>query len=99
MGNALRVVGKEQSRASQAEEVLQFLNAKAGRNFRPTRVNLEFVEARLKEGYTAQECKQVIAMKVREWKGSEMDKYLRPETLFNRSKFNQYAGFLSDVDI
>jgi uncharacterized phage protein (TIGR02220 family) len=83
------------SRAAQAEEVLKFLNDKTGRNFRPTRVNLQFIEARLMEGYTMQDCKMVVAMKVREWKGTEMDMYLRPATLFNAMKFNQYAGMLA----
>lgn len=86
---------REKSRAEQAKDVLEFLNVKAGRNFRPTRVNLEFIENRLKEGYTLEDCKQVVAMKCREWAGTEMDMYLRPSTLFNCEKFNQYVGFLS----
>jgi uncharacterized phage protein (TIGR02220 family) len=32
---------------------------------------------------------------VREWKGTEMDMYLRPATLFNCAKFNSYAGMLA----
>lgn len=83
------------SRRKQAEEVIAFLNQKSGRNFRPTPANCEFIESRLKEGYTVEECRQVVAMKVREWRGTEQDKYLRPATLFNRTKFNQYVGFLT----
>jgi uncharacterized phage protein (TIGR02220 family) len=94
MGEVVKIE-QPKSRSDQAEEVLMFLNEKANRNFRPTRVNLEFIEARLKEGYTMQDCKQVVAMKVREWKGTEMDMYLRPATLFNAMKFNQYAGMLA----
>jgi uncharacterized phage protein (TIGR02220 family) len=93
MGEVVKIE-QPKSRSEQAEEVLRFLNEKAGRNFKATRVNLEFIEARLKEGYTMQDCKQVVAMKVREWKGSEMDQYLRPATLFNCAKFNQYYGML-----
>jgi len=75
--------------------VLEFLNVKTGHRFKPTRVNLDLIEARLKEGYTVAELKQVIAMKVREWEHDDkMARYLRPATLFNREKFNQYAGFL-----
>jgi uncharacterized phage protein (TIGR02220 family) len=96
MGEVVRIEEKEpKGRAAQAEEVLKFLNEKTGRNFRPTRVNLQFIEARLLEGYTMQDCKMVVAMKVREWKGTEMDMYLRPATLFNAMKFNQYAGMLA----
>ncbi len=87
-----------QSRADKARAILAFLNSKAGRNYKPTRVNLEFIENRLKEGYSMAECKQVIAKKVREWKGTDMDIYLRPATIFNATKFNQYAGELGVED-
>ena len=101
MANPLRVVREwkngstgEMSRAAQADDVLSYLNEKAGRNFRPTRVNLNFIEARLKEGYTVEDCKQVVVMKVREWKGTDMAYCLRACTIFNCEKFNSYAGFL-----
>jgi uncharacterized phage protein (TIGR02220 family) len=95
MGEVVQIEQPEpRSRSAQAEEVLKFLNEKTGRNFRPTRVNLQFIEARILEGYTMQDCKQVVAMKVREWRGTDMDMYLRPATLFNATKFNQYVGML-----
>lgn len=84
---------KSESTKSESIEVLQFLNTKASRNYRPTEVNLQLIKARLKEGYTAQDCKQVIAKKCREWiPDDKMREYLRPATLFNREKFNQYIG-------
>ena len=80
-----------------AREVLEFLNRKAGRNYRPTKVNLDFILARMKEGYSLQDCKSVVAMKVREWSGDDvMNKFLRPATLFNCAKFNSYAGELGN---
>lgn len=83
----------------QAEEVLKFLNDKTKRKFRgldangrPT-PNLRFVMDRLKSGATVQDCKTVIARKFREWAGDDkMRQYLRPETLFNATKFEQYLG-------
>lgn len=76
-----------------AAAVLEFLNEKTGRNYRPTPTNLNFVTARLKEGYTIAECRMVIARKTRQWKDDErMSEYLRPATLFNAEKFNQYIG-------
>lgn len=93
-GRGARPVSVQGLRAA-ADRVLTFLNEKAGRNFRPVPVNIDFIVARMKEGYTEDELRQVVAMKCREWKGDEvMEKYLRPETLFNRSKFSQYVGFL-----
>lgn len=78
-----------------ALQILEFLNDKAGRRYRGTTVNLSFIEARLNEGYSADQLRQVVAMKVREWSHDEkMAKYLRPETLFNRTKFNSYVGCL-----
>ena len=90
---------RKERRDLQAEaiEVLDFLNKKAGRNYRPTKVNTDFILARLKEGYTLQDCKSVIAMKCREWlRDDVMQKFLRPATLFNCMKFNQYAGEIVD---
>lgn len=77
----------------QALEVLHFLNAKTNRAYRATAVNLELIAARLKEGATVADCRMVIARKCREWLTDEkMAVYLRPATLFNRTKFNQYIG-------
>lgn len=80
---------------SQALEVLQFLNQKTGRVFRPVDTNLKLIMARLKTGITVMDCRQVIAKKTREWKGNPlMSEFLRPLTLFNASKFEQYVGEL-----
>jgi uncharacterized phage protein (TIGR02220 family) len=72
--------------------VLAYLNQQAGRDFKAINGNLGFIGARLKEGATVEDCKAVIDRKCREWKGGEMDKYLRPATLFNATKFAQYQG-------
>lgn len=78
-----------------AKRVLAFLNEKTGRRYREVKVNLDMISARLKEGATELECKQVIAKKCREWATDEnMAIYLRPATLFNRTKFAQYQGEL-----
>lgn len=79
--------------ASTAKEILSFLNAKTGRNYRPVAANLEPIVARIKEGFTPQDIKTVIARKCREWMADDkMAGYLRPATLFNRTKFAQYNG-------
>jgi len=79
----------------QAVEILNFLNDKTGRNYQPVAANIDLIVARLKDGATLEDCRQVIAKKAREWKGdAKMDEYLRPLTLFNRTKFAQYQGEL-----
>ncbi len=76
-----------------AESVLDFLNKEANRMFRPVDDNLRLIRARLKEGVTVEQCKAVIKMKVKEWvTKSDMTQYLRPETLFNPTKFEGYLG-------
>lgn len=82
----------------EAEEVLTFLNEKTGRTFKPVPANLETITARLNEGATVQEMRQVIAIKVRSWKDDDkMRGYLRPSTLFGREKYAQYSGELNRI--
>jgi len=78
---------------NQAQAVLAFLNEKTGRAYRETDVNLKLIEARLRSGATVQDCKSVIARKWREWgTDPKMTSYVRPATLFNALKFEQYRG-------
>jgi len=85
---------KEQKSVSDilAEKVIFFLNEMTGRRFRPEGKTMLF--ARCREGYTLEQFKDVIALKCAEWLNTEQEKYLRPETLFNKSKFIKY---LEDV--
>jgi uncharacterized phage protein (TIGR02220 family) len=79
-----------------AVQVLNFLNEKTGRNYEPVPANIELIVARLKEGATVDDCRAVVAKKCREWSADEkMSEYLRPATLFNRTKFAQYRGELT----
>lgn len=75
--------------------VLNFLNERAGRNYQPTRVNLDLIVARLREGATVTQCKAIISRKVAAWgEDPKMAPYLRPATLFNATKFSSYQGEL-----
>ena len=79
---------------SDAIVVLEFLNEKTNRNYRPVPANLDMIKARLKE-YTSDELKQVVANRVREWGSDDkMEKFLRPKTLFNRTNCANYIGEL-----
>lgn len=75
-----------------AQRIIEYLNEKAGTRFHPGRVNLQFVMARLQEGASEEDCRQVIEAKCRQWRGTRMAQYLRPETLFNATKFASYVG-------
>lgn len=75
-------------------EVLTYLNEKAGTDYRlkyPSS-HTDKILARRKDGATMDEIKKVIDCKVDQWKGTESAIYLRPETLFNRTKFSNYLG-------
>ncbi len=74
------------------EKVVEYLNEKAGTKYRAgTESTARHIRARLKEGYTVDNFFTVIDKKVAEWKGTDMEKYLRPETLFG-AKFESYLN-------
>lgn len=81
---------------AEAKALLQFLNEKAGKAFRVVPTNLAFIEARLKSGVEFQTCKTLIARKIHDWAADpKMVAYLRPETLFNKTKFESYLAEVS----
>lgn len=78
-------------------EVLEFLNEKTGRNYKPVPANINLIAARIKQGATVIECRQVIAKKCREWRDDpNQEIYLRPKTLFNATNFANYQGELGE---
>jgi len=77
---------------TEALQYLDFLNAKAGKHFRPVPSTLKFIEARLAEGVSLQDLKTLTARKCRDWLGTEQEKFLRPETLCNATKCHSYLG-------
>ena len=84
--------GRKAACKTEAREYLEFLNAKAGKHFRPVPSNLRFIEARLAEGVTLQDLKTLTVRKCREWLGTDQEKFLRPETLCNATKCHSYLG-------
>ena len=76
---------------AQIEEVIAYLNEKAGTHYRNAEGSMKHIRARLRENYTVEDCKTVIDKKCKEWIGTEYETYLRPETLFG-SKFEGYLN-------
>lgn len=73
-------------------EIVAYLNEQAGTNYRAGSAKTKsFIHARIAEGYTVADFKTVIRKKCREWYGTEMAKFLRPETLFG-TKFESYLN-------
>ena len=75
-----------------ADVVIPYLNELTGMHYK-TRTNktLECIEARINEGFTEADFRTVIWKMVNDWKGTEYEKYLRPETLFS----NKFEGYLN----
>ena len=72
--------------------VVDYLNEKAGTKYKPSnKVTQRHINARVSDGYTFDDFKTVIDKKVTEWRGTAMEQYLRPETLFG-SKFENYLN-------
>ena len=75
------------------QEVVEYLNQKTGKNFKHTsKVTQRHIRARLAEGFTVNDFKQVIDKKCSDWlRDQKMKEYLRPETLFG-TKFESYLN-------
>lgn len=72
--------------------VISYLNEKAGTKYRATTPKTQaLIRAREREGFTLDDFKAVIDKKCAEWMGCDMEKYLRPETLFG-PKFEGYLN-------
>lgn len=77
---------------SVAEEIVTFLNSVTGSSYRSTTDKTrKLIAARLTEGFTIDDFKAVITKKAKEWQGTDMAQYLRPETLFG-TKFEGYLN-------
>lgn len=77
---------------SVAEDIVTFLNSVTGSNYRSTTDKTrKLIAARLAEGFTVDDFKAVITKKAKEWQGTDMAQYLRPETLFG-TKFEGYLN-------
>lgn len=91
-------VAPKKEKELKAIEVLDHLNTLAGKRYTPTKTNLNFITARLGEGNTVEDLKCVIELKVHEWiNDPKMNTYLRPETLFNATKFQTYIQKVESI--
>lgn len=72
--------------------IISYLNEKAHTKYRPSSSKTKtLIKARLNERFTIDDFKKVIDNKTSEWLNTEMEKYLRPETLFG-TKFESYLN-------
>ena len=83
---------KENKKEIPYKEIIDYLNEKAHTKYRSTSESTKkHIRARYNDGYTIEDFKKVIDVKTKEWLKTDMEKYLRPETLFG-SKFENYVN-------
>ena len=83
---------KQEQNKEVIKEIINYLNEKAGTKYRyNSKTTIKHINARLKEGYTVEDFKHVVDVKVNDWKGTNMEKYIRPETLFG-NKMENYVN-------
>lgn len=74
------------------QEIIQYLNEKANKKYRASsQKTKKHIRARWKENNRVEDFKRVIDNKCASWMGGDMEKYLRPETLFG-TKFEGYLN-------
>jgi len=74
------------------KEIVDYLNEKTGSKYRSSGSKTKsLIKARTNEGFSLDDFKTVIEKKAKEWSGTTMEKYLRPETLFG-TKFEGYLN-------
>ena len=74
------------------KDIVDYLNSKTNQNYKPTTNSTrKHIKARIEEGFTLEDFKKVIDNMCSEWYGNDMQKYLRPETLFG-TKFESYLN-------
>jgi uncharacterized phage protein (TIGR02220 family) len=85
-------VHKPNNKQMPYNEIIDYLNLKAGTSYRSASSKTKaLIKARYNEKFTIDDFKSVIDKKVLEWKGTEFEKFLRPETLFG-PKFESYLN-------
>lgn len=73
-------------------EIVSYLNDKANKKYKAsTPKTKQSIHARWEQGFRLSDFKQVIDIKVNEWTNTDMEKYIRPETLFG-TKFEGYLN-------
>jgi len=80
------------------KSIVEYLNDKAKSQYRyQTVATKRHIVARINEGFTLDNFKTVIDKKCEEWLGTDMAKYIRPETLFG-TKFEVYLNQKSEKE-
>jgi len=88
---------EEKNNIKEIKLIISYLNKTVGKSFKSdSRNTISLLNARLKD-YSIEEIKRVIKYKSQQWKKDKvMSAYLRPSTLFNCTKFENYVNEIPD---
>ena len=82
----------ENENINEIKDIIDYLNITCKTNFKYSKNSIKHINARLNDGFSLDELKDVIEFKFKQWgNDSKMSEYLRPETLFG-SKFESYLN-------
>ena len=77
-------------------QIVGMLNETTGSNYKATSKKTQsLIRARLLDGFTVDDFRTVITKKAKEWQGTDMAQYLRPETLFG----TKFEGYLNQPEV
>lgn len=79
-------------------KVLEYLNDRAGTDYKtkfPSTAATQILHRRKELDLIIDDFYKVIDKKCKDWLGTDYEKYLRPMTLFNKTKFENYLGELN----
>lgn len=84
--------------SDEIKEIIDYFNQKTGSRYTyKNKTNNSYIKARLEEGHTVEEFMTVIDKKTKAWKGTKMESFLRPETLFCSKHFESYLNEIVDI--
>lgn len=72
------------------DKFISWFNEITERSFSSKALFKKYINARLNEGFTKEDIAKVVTFKASKWKDTEMKEYLRPNTLFALSHFDNY---------
>lgn len=82
----------KQSNNEVIKTIVEYLNSVCGSAYKPTTPKTQtLIKARFQEGFVFDDFKTVIDKKFAEWKGTEWERFLCPDTLFS-TKFERYLN-------
>lgn len=72
--------------------IVDYLNSKASSHYKASSAKTKrLIHTRIKDGFSVDDFKHVINTKTAEWLNTDMEKFIRPETLFG-TKFESYLN-------